>query len=131
MFVRKGYSMYEWVSSTRLPNLEVRVDSLVSNGLWTYVCSTRECDVALNLYCKWLTVMLEFLTAVLEYIDLFNLKHHICSWNASHDAILMYFNFNEYLCYDSDDKFLKITEFWWPEYFVFEFNMITRHSKIV
>ena len=40
-----------------LPTLEVRVDSLASIGLWTCVCSpcvcsTHECDVALNLYCN-------------------------------------------------------------------------------
>jgi len=50
MFVPEGYSMCEQVSLTRLPNFEVRVDSLASNGLWTCVCSTRECDIALNLY---------------------------------------------------------------------------------
>jgi len=50
MFVREGYSMCKRVSSTRLPNIEVWVDSLASNGLWTCVCSTRKCDVALNLY---------------------------------------------------------------------------------
>jgi len=39
-------------SRKTLPNLEIRVDSLTSIGLWTYVCSTRECDIVLNLYCK-------------------------------------------------------------------------------
>jgi len=38
-------------SRKTLPNLEVRVDSLASIGLWTCVCSTCECDVVLNLYC--------------------------------------------------------------------------------
>jgi len=39
---------------------------------------------------NWQTVVLEFVTALLEYTNFLNLKHHICSQIGSRDAILSY-----------------------------------------